>query len=174
MSITPPRPSVSFSISAEDYANALRLHMRRYWATKAGPWLFIATVVAACLLAMVLSDFHPTWTSAGIGGVIGAACLPLFAYFVMLPRQARKIHSQQKTMQHPVEASWSREAYSASTETVTSTTPWSDYYGWSADETMVLLMQSPVLFQMVPRHALSREQAEDLIGLLGQSGLRRL
>lgn len=77
-------------------------------------------------------------------------------------------------MQHPVEASWTADAYSASAKTVTGTTAWSDYYGWSADDKMVLFMQLPVLFQMLSRHALSAEQAEDLFAHLDRSGLRKL
>lgn len=168
------RHCISFTISAEDYASALRLHMRRYWARKLGPRIFVAAVFAACFLAAIVSRFHPLWTSAAIGAGIGAVCLPLFTYFVLLQRQARKIYSQQKTMQSPVDASWSKDAYSAATATVTGVTPWCDYYGWSADEKMVLLMQSPVLFQMVPRHALSAEQADDLIAQLEHSGLHRV
>ncbi|MCF1741369.1 YcxB family protein [Paradevosia shaoguanensis] len=83
-------------------------------------------------------------------------------YFALLPRQARKIYGQQKTMQHPVEASWNSEAYSAATAVASSTVPWGEYHGWSADETMILLMHSPVLFLMIPRHALNAAQAADL------------
>ncbi|MGB3024282.1 YcxB family protein [Paradevosia shaoguanensis] len=83
-------------------------------------------------------------------------------YFALLPRQARKIYGQQKTMQHPVEASWNSEAHSAATAVASSTVPWGEYHGWSADETMILLMHSPVLFQMIPRHALNAAQAADL------------
>lgn len=166
--------SVSFTITAEDYASALRLHMRRHWATRIGPKLFAAAVLAACLLAVALTGFDSAWTSASIGGLIGLVVLLLLSYFFLLPRHAYKIHGQQKTMQYPVEASWNGEAYSASSTNVSGTTPWLDYYGWSADDKMILLMQSPVLFQMVPRRALSPEQAQDFIEHLERSGLRRI
>ncbi|TKT80019.1 YcxB family protein [Aquamicrobium sp. LC103] len=169
-----PSTSASFTITAEDYANALRLHMRRYWVTKSGPKLFIAAMFALCLIAMIASGFDPTPTTVAIVVMVGTAIWPLLAYFLLIPWQARKIYREDKTLQHPIEASWTRDAYFASTATVTNTIPWSDYFGWSADEKMVLLMQSPVLFQMLPRHALSGEQAEDLIGHLEKSGLRRI
>lgn len=165
---------VSFTITAEDYANALRLHMRRYWATRAGPKLFIAAMFALCLIAVIVSDFDPTPTTVAIIVMVGTALWPLLAYFLLIPWQARKIYREDKTLQHPIEASWTRDAYFASTATVTNTIPWSDYYGWSADEKMMLFMNSPASFQMLPRHALINEQAADLIGHLENSGLRRI
>ncbi|TKT78280.1 YcxB family protein [Aquamicrobium sp. LC103] len=105
--------------------------------------------------------------------LIGAFSMPLLFYF-LLPQHARKVYRQVKTMRHPTEVSWNHEGYSASTATSTSTIAWNDYFGWSADEKIVLLMQAPNLFQMLPRHALSGEQAGDLIGHIENSELRRI
>ena len=168
------RKSVSFTITPADYANALRLHMRRYWATKAGPWLFLAAMFAACAVAIIVSGFDPTPTTIAIIVLIGTAILPLLSYFILFPRQARKVYRQVETMRHPTEASWNLEGYSVSTATSASTIAWNDYYGWSADEKMVLFMHAPNFFQMLPRHALSNEQDEDLMGHLEKSGLRRI
>lgn len=169
-----PRTSVSFTITAEDYTNALRLHMRRYWATKTGPKLFLAAMFALCVVAVIVSDFDPTPTTVATVVLIGTAILPLLSYFILLPRQARKVYRQVETMRHPTEVSWDLDGYSASTATSMSTIAWSDYYGWSADEKMVLFMQAPNLFQMLPRHALSYERAEDIMGHLEKFGLRRI
>jgi hypothetical protein len=174
MSIAPEQPFIAFTITAEDYANASRLYMRRYWATRVGPRLFIAAMFALCLIAVIVSGFDPTPTTVAIIVMVGTAICPLLSYFVLIPRQARKIYREDKHLQHPIEASWTQDAYFASNATGTNTIPWSDYYGWSADEKMVLLMQSPAVFQMLPRHALSNEQAADLIGHLENSGLCRV
>ncbi|WP_332712431.1 YcxB family protein [Pelagibacterium mangrovi] len=175
MSTLPPgHPFVRFTLTAEDYANALRLHMRRYWVTRWGPKLFMLVVFVGAILAMVLTGFDELWTSMAIGGMIGAVILPLLAYFVFLPRQARKVYAQQKTLHQPVEASWDEAGYTASTETVTSVVVWTDYYGWSLDDRMVLFMQSQVLFQMLPRQALTDAQLADLIEAVERSGLRRI
>ncbi|MFD1940812.1 YcxB family protein [Paradevosia shaoguanensis] len=170
-------PSVSFTITAEDYANALRLRMRRYWLKSTRIRVFVAAVVVACILAFTIAGFDSVPGSLAIGamlGLIGLSAWLVIGYFALLPRQARKIYGQQKTMQHPVEASWNSEAYSAATAVASSTVPWGEYHGWSADETMILLMHSPVLFQMIPRHALNAAQAADLTERLKQSGLRNI
>lgn len=168
-------PSVSFTITAEDYANALRLRTRRYWFRSTRIKVFVAAVVTACALTIAIAGFDSIAGSLAGGAMIGlvglTAWLPL-AYFVFLPRQARKIYDQQKTMQHPVEASWSSEAYSAATPVTASTVPWGEYYGWCADETIILLMHSPVMFQMIPRYALSPAQLTDLTDHIKRSGLR--
>lgn len=173
-----PSPSVSITITAEDYANALRLRTRRYWFRSTHIKVFVVAVVAACALNIAIAGFDSVAGSLAGGAMIGlvglvglTAWLPL-AYFVFLPRQARKIYDQQKTMQHPVEASWSSDAYSASTPVTASTVPWGEYYGWCADETIILLMHSPVMFQMIPRHALTPAQQTDLTDHIKRSGLR--
>ncbi|MEO9297199.1 YcxB family protein [Devosia alba] len=174
MTSTSPYPAVSFTITAQDYANASKLHTRRYWARNPVPKLFGVGTVAAILLAMALSGINPSLTIGATGGLIALVCLSLFTYFVRIPRQARRIYGQQKTMQHPVTASWDSATFSASTKAVSGTTAWNDYYGWAADETIILFFQSPALFQMLPRHALTAEEADDLLTHLAQSGLRRL
>lgn len=175
MSTLPPgHPFVRFTLTAEDYANALRLHMRRYWATRWGPKLFMLVVFVGAILAMVLTEFHEGWTSAAIGGMIGAVIVPLLAYYVFIPRQARKVYAQQKTLHQPVEASWDETGYTASTETVSSVVVWTDYYGWSLDDKMVLFMQSQALFQMLPRHALTDVQLADLTDAVERSGLKKI
>lgn len=129
---------------------------------------------AVCAVAIIVSGFDPTPTSIAIIVLIGTAIMPLLSYFILFPRQARKVYRQVETMRHLTEVSWNLEGYSASTATSTSTIAWGDYYGWSADEKMVLFMQSPNIFQMLPRHALSSEQAKDLMDHLEKSGLRRI
>ncbi|WMT89454.1 YcxB family protein [Pelagibacterium sp. H642] len=174
MSYPPDHPFTRFTITAEDYANALRLHMRRYWATRWGPKLFVIVVFVIAIGAMVMTDFDEAWTSAAIGGIIGAVLLPLLGYLFIVPRRARKVYSQQKTLKQPVEVSWTQEAYIAHTEAAASTVAWTDYYGWSADGKMVMFMQSQNLFQMLPRHALTDEQMNDLTAIIERSGLKRI
>ena len=167
-------PLVSFTITVQDYINALRLRARRHWIRNLALKLVSAAALAAVLLAMVLSGFRPSLTIGAIGGLIALACLFLFTYLVRLPWQARKVYSQQKTMQHPVTASWNSEGYSASTKAASGTISWSDFWGWTADENIILFFHSPVLFQMLPRRALTPEEADDLFVHLAQSGLHRL
>lgn len=172
--ILPSHPFIRFTITARDYADALRLHTRRSWATRWELKLFLLAVYALGILAMVLSGFDALLTSIAIGGMLAAPAVPAFTYFVYIPRLARRVYAQQKSMHQPVEASWTDESYTASSGTTSGTVAWTDYYGWSVDDRMVLFMQSQLLFQMVPRHGLTREQTDDLIAHVERSGLRRI
>ena len=170
-------PSLDYTITADDYINALRLRMRRYWLCNKRVKLFVAAVIVACVLAFTLSGLHSIAGSLAGGAIIGLVGIGvwlLLGYVFFLPRQARKIYAQQKSMQYPVRASWDSEAFSAATEIATNSTPWTDYHGWSADEKIILLMHSLLLFQMVPRRALSPEQESDLTAELEGNGLRRI
>src|SRR5690606_26244767 len=147
---------------------------RRAWATRWELKLFLLAVYALGILTMVLSGFDALLTSIALGGMIAAPLVPVLTYFIYLPRLARRVHPPPTTLHQPVEASWTEEGYTASSGTTTGTVAWTDYYGWSADDRMVLFMQSQLLFQMVPRHGLTREQADDLIAHVERSGLRRI
>lgn len=169
--------TVSFTLTPEDYADASRLHARRYFLNSIRLKLLAAIIVVGASLAIGFSGLDSVAGSLAGGALVGLVVLVawiVFAYFFILPRQARKIYGQQKTLQYPVEAGWSSEAYSASSAAVASTVPWLDYHGWSADDKIILLMQSPILFQMLPRRALREEQAQDFFTQVSRSGLRKL
>lgn len=173
MSLPPDHPFTRFTLTAEDYANALRLHMRRYWATRWTPKLTVL-VIFLIAIAILVTSSSDLWTFAAIAVMISAAAAPVARYFFDLPRQARKVYAQQKTLHQPIDASWTPDAYVTTAEDAASTIGWGEYYGWSADEKVVLLMQSQALFQMLPRRALSESQMSDLLATIQSSGLKKI
>ncbi|HSG34155.1 MAG TPA: YcxB family protein, partial [Sphingomonadaceae bacterium] len=50
---------------------------------------------------------------------------------------------------------------------------WSDYYRWAEDERLVLLFQSRILYNMIPKSALSRGQLDEIRGHLEFAGVRK-
>lgn len=164
----------TFQITAEDYAAALRLHAWRYLVSRRLPKLFALIVVLGSVAAMVVSGFDERYTSMAIGGLIGLAVLPPLAYFVFIPMRARKVFRQQKTLHMPVTVTWTDEGYTATAGQHGGTIAWTDYYGWSADATMIILMQSDALFQMLPKRVLSPADLTDFEQTVTRSGLRRI
>jgi hypothetical protein len=166
----------SYTLTAEDYCNALRLHMRRAWASKASSNIFAAGVLIA-IASAPLFGFNLILTVigvAGIGSLVGVAAWAFIISYVYIPRKARKVFNEQKAMQYPAKMSWDNRAFTVTSSLGSSIIPWSDYYGWSADRSIILLRLSSVLFHMVPCRALSQEQARDLFYRLELSGLRRI
>lgn len=168
--------SVSFSFTAHDYTNALRLMMRNR-LLNIRVKVILAVLIIIAVLGISISDRNSSMGANAITLmilIVYSIIMYVLVYVFFLPRKARRIFRLQKTMQYPVEVSWSREAYSESTAICSSTVPWLDYYAWRADKTIILLMHSPVLVQMVPRRALSVEQEKDLFEHLDRSGLRKI
>lgn len=170
------QPSVSFTISADDYISSCRLLMRRRYLSGRNS-IIIVVMVLASVLAISVSERN---SAGGNYAVFFAAFLFAWVflhainYFILLPRRASRIFRLQKTMQYPVEASWGCECYAELTSVLSSKVPWSDYYGWAADKSVILLMQSPIVFQIVPRRLLSIDQTGNLLEHLDRFCSRKI
>lgn len=172
MNFPSSHPFVSFTPTMEDFASAQRLCVRRIWLGSLRLWSVIALVLGLGMLAATLIGPSDAWIYFGIGGTIGYAGLAFFQYFVWLPRRARRIYAQQKTLQLPIGVSWSDESYFVSSQVAHSALSWTDYESWRMDKTVILFMQSERLFQFLPRRALTAEQFDGILAAIKGSGLK--
>ena len=136
-------------LAPEDYIQALRLHMQQ-------PWLkFLALVILGLHLAIFI---HLIVTGSSLA-VIFEALLPLFVfvlafgiiYFVIQPWNARRIFSQQKTLQVEYEAIISPDMLTTTTQNGHYEMPLADFHKYKVGKDLVLVYQSQVLFHMFPR-----------------------
>jgi hypothetical protein len=157
--------SVSFTLTAEDYAVANQLYVLKSY--KGG--------VGIIVLAGILLLFGRFFGSGDAGGgsyawlapfFYGAAivllALPFVSYFLLAPRSARKIYRQQKSLQQPLTFSWSPAGLKVTSEAGEWLTPWDHYLRRAENDEILLFYQSPRLFQMLPKRALTPEQVADL------------
>lgn len=174
MDFPPSHPFVTFTLTPEDYCGAMRLCARRYWLGSIRPRIGFAVMFGGLVMLMAAMNFDLAFVTAVIWLMIALVAMPFILYYRLLPRRARKIHAQQKSLQVPVGASWTEKGYFASSALGSGTIPWTSYHDWRRDKAMILLMQSEVLFQMIPRRALSAEQDADLVAALERSGLKEV
>jgi len=164
--------NAGFTLTSADYTAALRLNMRSYYRRPL-PLLVLAAFAALALFILVVRPGEDaTLGSIALGAAIGVLILPLVVYLLFVPLRARKIFAQQKTLHEPVSIAWSETAYTASTPTVTGTVPWSNYFDWLEDDRMIVIRQSMTLFQMLPKTALTAEQAADIRACARAGGLK--
>lgn len=157
--------SVSFTLTAEDYATANKLYVRKSY--KGG----VGIIVVAGVLLLYGLYFRSEYAGDGsygwladvfYGAAIVLLALPLLSYFVLAPRAARKTYRQQKSLQQPLTLSWSSAGLKVTSEAGEWLTPWDHYLKRAENEEMLLFYQAPRLFQMLPKRALTLEQLADL------------
>lgn len=168
-----------FNLTAEDYIEANRLH-----ATRAcyGGGLFRLGVLMwpfYAVLAFVVSG-EWSWRHGAAAIAVGAALSAIVVLFifiinsVMIPRKARRIFAQQKSLHEDIEASWDDTALDLSTPSARSRHEWSDFRKWSEGSNVILLYQSDALFNMLPKRAFSPDGLADIRERLSQGNVRLL
>lgn len=163
--------TIAFTLTSDDYVAAQQLYLRgRYSHPLMRVLLAILGILFLTGLFLPTGDafFNALMVGAGAGGL---AMVP-FSYYVFMPRRARKLYDQQKTLHQPIEAVWSETGYDARSGETRGNVVWSDYHKWAADDKIVLLYQADNLFQMVPRAALTDAQFEDMHALARAAGLK--
>ncbi|WP_420211573.1 YcxB family protein [Burkholderia aenigmatica] len=171
---------IVFQLTVEDLVHAYRLNLwRRY------NWKYLLKTFAIMLIAYtvlffgglrVASDILPAWRNvwwiAGIAALV-AIGVPLF-YHLMLPRAARKIYSQQKTLHQPHTVVWRSECFIVESPTSREELHFADLVHWSEDRYVVLLYQSVVMFRLIPKRVLGEPQLAVLHRTLLQNGVRKI
>ena len=163
-----------FRIEEKHALAAAKLIMRRKLKIPILPFLVIAVVVAAVALSM------------GGSGRLGQA-MPILAWLVLtlalilgvvqfwvLPRQTRRTFHQTSLLREQIAFSWDETGFALEGESAKSRISWNNLFAWDEDESLFLLMQNEMLYNLVPKSALDEWQTENLRSCLEASGLRRL
>ncbi|NVE93908.1 YcxB family protein [Altererythrobacter lutimaris] len=166
--------SVTFRTEPDQAVAATRLIMRR--KTRFPIWPVVLVGIPVALTGIII----------GGDGMFGIA-LPLMSWLVlilciivafihywMLPRQARRSFQQTKLMQQESRLTWDDDGFSLEGENARSSLRWSDLYAWGEQDDLIVLLQSELLYNLVPLVALQQEQSNDLRSCLERSGLKRI
>lgn len=84
---------------------------------------------------------------AGVGSLVGE----LFVAYVVLPRQVKKLHGQQKALSEAFTYSWDRDHIEAKGSSGSSRRAWGDYCKIKESEHIFLLYHADNLFEMLPK-----------------------
>lgn len=163
-----------FRVEEEHALSAARLIMKRKIKVPIPPFLIFAIAVALLGLAL------------GNDGMMGGA-LPILSWLVLtfafilavvqfwvLPRQTRRMFRQTSLLRELITLSWDEDGFALEGESARSRIAWKDLYAWDEHESVFILMQNEMLYNLVPKLALDEGQTGDLRNCLEASGLKRL
>lgn len=166
--------TATFTLNEGHALGAMKLVMNR--RTKIPVW---PVVVFGPLIALVFLLYKSDGPFSGILPILGWLVIVLsgvvaIAYYWALPRQARRHFRQTAMLQEPMTIEWDEAGYALSSARGQSRLNWADLHAWAETGEFFLLMQSEMLYNVVPLTAHSPEQLEDLRACLVQSALKRL
>ena len=90
--------------------------------------------------------------------------------FLLLPRRARKLFAQQRSIHRRFEYRWSEDGLESSSDLGSVTRAWSDFHGWRRAPSTFLLYHNAQMFEFLPIRVMTGEQAEDLHATLARFG----
>jgi len=147
---------VSVRYEADDYVSASLLHAR--WSIRR--WLVVLGIGAGAAVAiwMLFPDRAAVVAGGVLGGVIGAVAWYATAMLVYLPWKSRRMFRQQKSLHASYEVEWDDAGLTVRGEHLLSTTPWDAYIKRKENARVLMLYQSDLLFQMLPKRCFPPEE----------------
>ena len=135
--------------TAEDYLQALKLNGR-----SRRPILYTLFGISAFFAAIALTASAPLTLTRILEIFMPAIIMvPLYLLyrFVLLPRQVHRLFNQQKSLHGTFTKQISPEQIVSTSSRGIVTIPLTDYHQYKASESLVLLYQSRIVFEMYPR-----------------------
>lgn len=170
---------VRFTLTADDYAAASRLHMTRaFYRNKLLKLAVIMGLFYAALIFFIIGEW--TWPIAAVALGAGAAAAAIVALgiavtnHILLPRRSRRIHAQQKSLHDEFELCWDETGFDLSTPSARSRHQWADFRQWAEGPDGIILYQSDALFNMLPKRAFSEDALADIRRNLARAEVRQL
>jgi hypothetical protein len=147
---------VTVKLDKSDYLTAIALNSK--WSSKK-KLLISGLILAIFLLAWLSWNANETSLAGAIlGGAIGGLVGASLVRYVYVPWRARRIFDQQKSLHRAYSVSWDDSGLSLIDETGQSNIRWSDFIKYRGSHELVLLYQSDVMFNMLPKKAFSSDE----------------
>jgi hypothetical protein len=137
-------------------------------------------LVACALAAGVLGLFVTRGASEGqflrvlVLLVMSLAVVLALTFNVFIPWQARNHFRQLAAAKGTTTFSWDEAGAGLAGQKGEARFFWGDFYRWSETDALLILYQSSMLYNIVPKHALQAAQLEDIVALLTANGVKRV
>jgi hypothetical protein len=167
---------IIFTLSEQDYADAARsqywqrLRSPRQWAwplaALAGIFGFLAYLDSCCLESFAYNLIPYLLIALIIGPLLAGLT------YLWVGRHARRLFRQQPSKPEN-RVSWNEEGLKIESELGFLKAKWSDFHCWRTAGRTHMIHMNDALYYLIPGHALSSEQADDLQGTLSRHGVSR-
>jgi hypothetical protein len=159
--------TVQITYTAEDYVAASRLHARAsYLSKRALRPLLILWLIYSALALVIIHDWSVRTIALSVGGAalvtIGVALGIVILNAFILPRRSRRLFAQQRALHAEFTIAWDADSFSLEATTGSGRHGWGDFIRAAENREIILLFQSDMLFNMLPKRALSDAQIADI------------
>jgi len=151
--------NITYKLTLDEYQKAVSLHLNR------GNRLVMLAIyiVLAAGIVFLGTDFSDT--REVITNVL--AIFFSIAFYMLFVRmlsayQAKSIYNKSPTLSHEMTLRVSGKGIKLDKKTNNATIPWSAFLKWKQDENFYLLYTGPRYFNVIPKHALTATQSEEL------------
>jgi len=163
--------SVSFELDEDQVVAASRLAMGRRMPVRAGLIIPLALAVAAAGL-WLSSQWQDRLLETLSYAVIAAGLALAIVYCFVAPWQARRHFRQLAAAQGETRFRWNEDGIVLSGEKGETRLGWGDFHCWMERERQLLLFQSLMFYNLVPKSALSDAQMGEIRSYLDAAGVR--
>jgi hypothetical protein len=174
--------SVSFQYLPEDFLDAWRLQMRHNSFVRACRFAPLILLFIGGL--GVWTEFRDHGLMVGLFSILPTVILSgllfglnVLSDRVLLPGRAKRFLSQQKSLQGEVSIGWDAEGVAFVAQAGQSRMAWGDYFKWLENDSVLVLFQSELLLNVLPKRCLSEgevvEIRDRLTATLGKAGKAR-
>jgi len=154
-------------LTADDYVAANKLHMRKRGWKRIGWIVFWVLLGVGALLSADIAIQDPSAGLLPLLLILFIAATQLFVRLLYLPRRIRNVYGQQRNLQLPFESVCTDSGIESSNANTTSRVPWDHLIRWKESNTLFVLYQSDLLFNIVPKRCFAQpEQADAFRDLL--------
>lgn len=164
-----PAGGATIQLTERDIVDAYRLV---YWDNLRQPDVFVRLIVVVLLVLAGIAWLMTggDWSRLGDWRILGpllvgfsaAFIVPTAIVYLLSGLNARKTLREQKTLQPPVDYTWTPEGYGFSSTFGSSVIPWSTFARFAENDRVFLLYESRRLYRMLPKRALSEADIETI------------
>jgi hypothetical protein len=171
---------VEFQPTEADYVRANRDWYVGYLKGPGGRRSVLRYTVGAGIGGGIVGATVGGWIAAVSYAVatafIGLILAPLVfgLCYLTLPRLARRLYRQDKSLQRPLRMAWSDAGITFSSQNGWGKVEWADLYRWTPARGTFLFFISERLFHFLPRRVLAEEQTADLVATAAAHGPPRI
>jgi hypothetical protein len=157
--------SLAFECTEGDLLDAYRLH---HCGVSGRALVLLVVYLLFAALALAWLNGHVDLRYLGLtfaalaGTILVVVCILKFLLSaVYLPRYARKIFTQQKTLHGTIAVEWDDVAMNVSTASSTARIKWSDCHAYRRSNAVILIYLSDALFHFIPTRSFSTPVMRD-------------
>lgn len=153
---------VEVQLTADDFVAANFVHAR--WTP--ARWIRLGVVFAALLVLGVIVGRDQDDPISRLAPILFAYAPLMLLVLVagrywLMPRQARRIYAQTKSLQRVYRWWWNEEQLNYSSDLANAIVPWADLVKWREGEEVFLLYPSNLTFYVFPKRVFANDAAVD-------------